>query len=126
MPSAGRVGTASRHSLPWVGLSALAQPPPRLHRYSLSANGVRPLLVQRVTKFGKNTRIKSHSQEGSGLTPCSAQAEHNKALEAGLLVAEFESIARSYPSTTPNRIILDAQNRAKELLAEYPSALSGL
>jgi TPR repeat protein len=53
-------------------------------------------------------------------------AEHNKALEAGLLVAEFESIARSYPSTTPNRIILDAQNRAKELLAEYPSALSGL
>jgi hypothetical protein len=24
-----------------------------------------------VTKFGKNTRIKSHSQEGSGLTPYS-------------------------------------------------------
>lgn len=49
-------------------------------------------------------------------------AEHNKAEEAALLVAEFETIARSYPSATPNQIILEAQNRAKELLAENPSA----
>jgi TPR repeat protein len=66
---------------------------------------------------------------GHGLTPQPAEglawlylAEHNKAPEAALLVAEFETIARSYPSTTPNQIILDAQNRAKELLIENPSA----
>jgi TPR repeat protein len=29
------------------------------------ANGVRPLLVQPVTKFGKNTRIKSHYRKGA-------------------------------------------------------------
>jgi TPR repeat protein len=52
-------------------------------------------------------------------------AEHNKALEAIVLVAEFESVARSYPSTTPNQIILEAQNRAKQLVAENPSALDG-
>ena len=70
---------------------------------------------------------------GHGLPPQPAEglawlylAEHNKAFEAALLVAEFETIARSYPSTAPNQIILDAQNRAKELLAENPSALSGL
>ena len=70
---------------------------------------------------------------GHGLPPQPAEglawlylAEHNEALEAALLIAEFETISRSYPSTTPNQIILDAQNRAKELLAEYPSALSGL
>ena len=66
---------------------------------------------------------------GHGLPPQPSEglawlylAEHNKAPEAALLVAEFETIARSYPSTTPNQIILDAQNRAKELLAENPSA----
>ncbi len=66
---------------------------------------------------------------GHGLPPQPAEglawlylAEHNKAREAALLVAEFETIARSYPSTTPNQIILDAQNRAKELLVENPSA----
>ena len=66
---------------------------------------------------------------GHGLPPRPAEglawlylAEHNKALEAALLVTEFETIARSYPSTTPNQIILEAQNRAKELLAENPSA----
>jgi TPR repeat protein len=66
---------------------------------------------------------------GHGLPPQPAEglawlylAEHNQAPEADLLVAEFETIARSYPSTTPNQIILDAQNRAKELLAENPSA----
>lgn len=69
---------------------------------------------------------------GQGLPPQPAEglawlylAEHNKATEAFLLVAEFESIARSYPSTTPNQIILEAQNRAKQLVAENPSALDG-
>ena len=66
---------------------------------------------------------------GLGLPPQPAEglawlylAEHNEAQEAALLVAEFETIARSYPSTTPNQIILDAQNRARELLIENPSA----
>jgi TPR repeat protein len=66
---------------------------------------------------------------GLGLPPQPAEglawlylAEHNKAPGANLLVAEFESIARSYPSAAPNQIILDAQNRAKELLIENPSA----
>jgi TPR repeat protein len=69
---------------------------------------------------------------GHGLTPQPVEglawlylAEHNKAVEAVVLVAEFESLARSYPSTAPNQIILDAQNRAKQLVAENPSALDG-
>lgn len=69
---------------------------------------------------------------GYGLPPQPAEglawlylAEHNKAPEAALLVAEFESIAQTYPGSTPNQIILEAQNRAKELLAQNPSAVSG-
>lgn len=69
---------------------------------------------------------------GYGLPPQPAEglawlylAEHNKASEAALLVAEFESIAQTYPGSTPNQIILEAQNRAKELLAQNPSAVSG-
>lgn len=69
---------------------------------------------------------------GLGLPPQPAEglawlylAEHNKAAEAAMLVAEFESIARSYASTTPNQLILEAQNRAKELVEENPSALDG-
>lgn len=68
---------------------------------------------------------------GYGLPPRPAEglawlylAEHNAAPEAAILISEFESIARAYPSTTPNQIILEAQNRARELLAESPSALN--
>jgi hypothetical protein len=61
-PSLSLVGSGQRHDIAVFAL----------HRHFLSANGVRPLLVQPVTKFGKNTRFKSHSQVGSGLTPCSA------------------------------------------------------
>jgi len=69
---------------------------------------------------------------GYGLPPEPAEglawlylAEHNKAPGAALLVAEFESIAQTYPGSTPNQIILEAQNRAKVLLAQNPSAVSG-
>lgn len=69
---------------------------------------------------------------GLGISPQPAEglawlylAEHNKAAEAAALVEEFETIARSYASTTPNQIILEAQNRAKQLVEENPSALDG-
>lgn len=51
-------------------------------------------------------------------------AEHNQAPGATELVEEFEAMARSLPAPTPNNIILAAQNRAKELLAENPDAVS--
>ena len=53
-------------------LSPLLVPTCPLEGFAFAANGLRIFFVQRVTKFGKNTRIKSHSQEGSGLTPYSA------------------------------------------------------
>lgn len=67
--------------------------------------------------------------EGVGVDPQPAEglawlylAEHNKAEGAADLIQEFEDIARKYPDAKPNQIILDAQNRVRELLAEFPDA----
>ncbi len=54
------------------GREGSPSPPYAFTGIFLSANGVRPLLFQSVTKVVNDTRIKSHSQAGRVLAPCSA------------------------------------------------------